>query len=245
VKHRDVNSSESTSRLIAGEAAALVARMLQRCNGTAVISREFLDRIEKFAGLLALWGARTNLTAHPDDPAEIAFHVLDSLAPILLASRPDGVALRGHFDASRRALDIGSGAGFPGLILAAASQAQFTLCESRQKRASFLSIASAEMGLRNVTVETSPATFRRFGPTFGVTTARALGGLADFYRIAASALRDGGVAIVYASPSQRLDLASARALGFEKAARLEYEVARRDDALKRALVILRKCQPGT
>jgi len=114
---------------------------------------EFLSRIERFAATLALWGSRTNLTARPDDPSELGFHIIDSLAPLSVTGWPEGVLLEGCFGPGRRVLDLGSGAGFPGLVLAAACKAEFTLIEARHKRASFLRIAAAEMSLANVTVE--------------------------------------------------------------------------------------------
>ena len=86
-----------------------------------------------------------NLTAHPEDPEEIAFHVIDSVMPVVLASLNG--PLHGTFDKGSTVLDLGSGAGFPGLVLAAASPANFTLIESRRKRASFLQVARAEMRL--------------------------------------------------------------------------------------------------
>ncbi|MGH7878735.1 MAG: 16S rRNA (guanine(527)-N(7))-methyltransferase RsmG, partial [Candidatus Binataceae bacterium] len=114
---------------------------------------DFFTRIERFAAILAQWGSRTNLTAHPQDPSELAFHVIDSLAPLTVATQPDGAILEGCFAPDWRVLDLGSGAGFPGLILAAACDAPFTLAEGRHKRASFLRVAAAEMGLGNVAIQ--------------------------------------------------------------------------------------------
>ena len=74
--------------------------------------------------------------------------------PVVLAMDESGT-LSGEFAQGRRALDLGSGAGFPGLVLAAASSADFTLVESRRKRASFLQVAVGEMDLKNVTIEGS------------------------------------------------------------------------------------------
>ena len=54
-------------------------------------------------------------------------------------------------------LDIGSGAGFPGLVIAAAINASVTLVEARRKRATFLTEAVIEMGLKNVRVECARA----------------------------------------------------------------------------------------
>jgi 16S rRNA G527 N7-methylase RsmG len=68
------------------------------------------------------------------------------------------------FVSGSRVLDLGSGAGFPALILAAACDADFLLMEARRKRASFLRVTAAEMGLSNVQVDSAradPAALRR------------------------------------------------------------------------------------
>lgn len=197
----------------------------------------FFDRIEKFAALLALWGSRMNLTARPGDPDEIAFHVIDSLAPLAAATRPGGAILADAFEAGREVLDIGSGAGFPALVLAAGCAAHFTLSESRRKRASFLKVAIGEMGLDNVKLKSAPVTAASFTPIFDVVTARAIGTLSDFYRIAAAALRTAGIAILYAAPSQDLKLDDAGAAAFDSYARIAYEIDRKGTRLKRVLVL--------
>jgi 16S rRNA G527 N7-methylase RsmG len=132
------------------EVRALVTRYLDISHFLPVAA-QFLDRIERLAALIALWGARINLTAAPEDPREIAFHIIDSLAPLTFLEGER--LLRDAFRAGSRVLDLGSGAGFPGLVLAASSSASFTLVESRRKRASFLAVAAAEMGLKNAAVE--------------------------------------------------------------------------------------------
>ena len=85
-----------------------------------------------------------------------------------------------------RVLDLGSGAGFPSLILAAACAADFTLLEARRKRASFLTVAAAEMGLANVRVEPSRTDSMTLEPVFDVVTARAFAEPAIVYRTAAA-----------------------------------------------------------
>jgi 16S rRNA (guanine527-N7)-methyltransferase len=200
----------------------------------------FLDRIERLAAALATWGARMNLTAEPDEPSEIAFHIVDSLAPLLLASRDDGAFLSGTFSAGKRALDLGSGAGFPGLVLASASEAHFNLAESRRKRASFLTVTASEMGLRNVTVESAHLNALQVEPVFDVVTARAFGDPVIVFRFAAAALKPGGFAILYANPSQRLQLEEAGASGLSEYRRLAYEVERGDSIVNRILAVWRR-----
>jgi 16S rRNA (guanine(527)-N(7))-methyltransferase RsmG len=208
---------------IAAQARASVARWLAE---TPLRLREgFLVRIERMAATLALWGAHTNLTASPDDPDEIAFHVIDSLAPIAFASGGDRGALECAFAADAAVLDIGAGAGFPGLVLAAAFDAHFTLVESRRKRASYLEVAAREMELRNVTVERRRVSPRSVAAEFDLVTGRAFGALAGVYRIAAAALRPGGLLLLYASSGQGLEENDARGAGLAGPTTWEYRVA--------------------
>lgn len=206
----------------------------------AAIAPAFLYRMEKFAELLARWGAKMNLTAHPEDPEETAFHIIDCLAPLALESEPEGYHLKESFAHGRRVLDVGSGAGFPGLVLASASDARFTLCEARRKRVTFLNVAIAEMGLTNVTVEPKYLSPADLDGDFDLVTSRALGPPAEFYRIAAAALLKDGIAILYANPAQRLDVADAHSAGLGAEIRVPYELRRGKTIVKRVLMLWRK-----
>jgi 16S rRNA (guanine527-N7)-methyltransferase len=191
---------------------------------------DFPERIEKLATGIALWGARSNLTAHPEAPEEIAFHVIDCLMPVMLADDA-GSPLKGQFAEGRRILDLGSGAGFPGLVLAAASRANFTLVESRRKRASFLQFAAAEMGLANVVVEMQRAETIAFAEPYDLVTARAFGDPAQFFYLADQMLKPGGLAMLYANPSlpQRLEIT-----------RIPYQVSRRGERVDRILALRKR-----
>jgi len=181
-------------------AANVRAQLAPALSAIGVISKnsEFLDRIERFAATLALWGPKINLTAHPTDPHEIVFHVFDSIIPISLAVTSKILRL-GGFDRERRFLDIGSGAGFPGLVIASAINAQVTLVESRRKRATFLNEAIIEMGLRNAHVETMRAESLDVRAGFDLMTARAVGIPVDLFKLAGRALHPGGVLMLYIS----------------------------------------------
>jgi len=190
--------------------------------------------MERFGAVLALWGARTNLTAKPEDPAEIAFHIADSLMP--LKFMPD---ILGE---GMRVLDFGSGAGFPGLVLASACDAQFTLAEARQKRASFLKVAAAEMGLDNTEILSARLQEKAVVPHFHAVFSRASGPPADFHAIAAAALLPEGLAILYSTPSQRLDLASAQRRGLVDYRRYPYSLRRGAGRVDRVLAVWRKAE---
>jgi 16S rRNA (guanine(527)-N(7))-methyltransferase RsmG len=99
-----------------------------------------LDRLARHWDLVTEWNPRLNLTAVLDPHEAAHLHYRDSLeaAPYLESG---GV------------LDIGSGAGFPGIPLAVArDDLRFTLMEPRRKRRSFLLAAVAALGLDNVSV---------------------------------------------------------------------------------------------
>ncbi len=166
-----------------------------------VIEPDFAERIEKLASNIALWGSKMNLTAHPEDPEEIAFHIIDSVMPVVLAADPSSI-LHGRFAIGRKVLDLGTGAGFPGLVLAAAAPADFTLVESRRKRASFLQVALAEMELKNAKIVVARAEEIGLERQYDLVTARAFGDPQEFFSLAARAVRPGGLAMLYANPAQ-------------------------------------------
>ncbi len=187
--------------------ASVRAKLAPAISAVGVIAKnsEFLDRIERMAATLALWGPKINLTAHPRDPDEIVFHVFDSIIPVSIAVSAKILRLSTRLDRERRFLDIGSGAGFPGLVIAAAINAQVTLVEARRKRATFLSEAVVEMGLRNVRVECVRAESLDVSAGFDLVTARAVGNPAGILKIAGRALHPGGVLMLYVSAAQEFD----------------------------------------
>ncbi len=204
---------------------------------------------------LALWGTHTNLTAEASDPAEIAFHVIDSLAPIAFAKGAERETLEAVLAAGATALDLGSGAGFPGLVLAAAFEARFTLCEARRKRASYLQVAAHEMELENVAIEQRRASAGNksgSGGLYRLVTARALGTSMELYEIAAAALRPGGILLLYASADQLLDAGTGEtpgapvddsrvhATGFAERAAWSYPLRHGERVVTRTALLWRK-----
>jgi 16S rRNA (guanine527-N7)-methyltransferase len=215
------------------------ARLAPALGAIGVIAKnsEFLDRIERFAAMLALWGPKMNLTAHPQDPDEIVFHVFDSIIPVSLAVSSKILRLGPGFDRERRFLDVGSGAGFPGLVIAAAINAQVTLVESRRKRASFLNEAIVEMGLRNARVESARAESLDVRAGFDLVTARAVGSPVEMFKLAGRGLHPGGVLMLYVSASQNFDAEAdaARASGLVDPLITGYDLRHRKQLMSRAV----------
>jgi 16S rRNA (guanine527-N7)-methyltransferase len=203
------------------------------------LPRAFLSRMRQFAAVLALWGSRANLTGSPQSAVDISFHIIDSLAPLWAGGGALFEPGEG-FEKMCRAADLGSGAGFPGLVLAAATPARFTLLESRRKRASFLTVAAAEMRLRNVTVRWERARSGEGERNFDIVTSRAVGGSSGTIALASSLLRSGGLAIFYAGAGQVLDLARSERAGFSMSRTEKYEIARGRERVARSLIVLRK-----
>jgi 16S rRNA (guanine527-N7)-methyltransferase len=203
--------------------------------GVVANTHQFLDRIERMAAMLAVWGSKINLTASPRDPDEIVFHVFDSIIPISIAAGSKILRL----DRAHRVLDIGSGAGFPGLVIAAAINAHVTLVEARRKRATFLGEAAIEMGLQNVRVECARAESLDLHEQFDLITSRAVGNPAALIEIAGRGLhREGGVLMLYASADQKFDDAAnakAAAAGLIDGSVAGYDLRHGKQAMRRAV----------
>jgi 16S rRNA (guanine527-N7)-methyltransferase len=149
----------------------------------AEVSRETAERIDAFIPLLLRWNARINLIAPMTEAAVRQRHVVDSLQLLPLVPRGEG-ALG----------DLGSGGGFPGLVLAMALERPVHLVESDRRKAAFLQTAAAELGLRHVQVHVDRIEAVAL-PPLAVLTARALAPLEKMLPWAERLLAPEGVAI--------------------------------------------------
>ena len=132
----------------------------------ANVSRETLDRLEAMDRVLIDWTGRHNLIAKSTIPDRWSRHYLDSAQiASLLPKQVETIA------------DLGSGAGFPGLILAAIfapQKTQVTLIESTGKKAAFLREAASAMQLETVKVIPERIEVVKLSPKPQIVTARAL-----------------------------------------------------------------------
>jgi 16S rRNA (guanine527-N7)-methyltransferase len=142
------------------------------------------ERIEKLAKLLTeltRWNARINLTAIREPEAMVSGHILDSLAvrPML---------------AGRRVLDVGTGAGFPGLPLAIAEpELEFVLLDSNGRKISFVRHVIGELGLPNAAAIKARAEDYAPVERFDTVIARALASTPRILELAGHLLRKDGV----------------------------------------------------
>ena len=144
---------------------------------------------------MAAWAPRIDLLAPGDLERFRERHVADALkAAPLLDLLPTG-----------RAVDVGSGAGLPGVPLAvAAAPRAWLLLEPRRKRAAFLEEVVRELDL-DAEVQTSTAEeAARGGPRFIVATARALAPVATAFALLRPLLAARGTGIVWVGKSARL-----------------------------------------
>jgi len=137
----------------------------------ADVSRETLDRLAAYVALLHKWQARINLVATASLADVWRRHVLDSvqLAPLI----PDDAA---------GVTDIGSGAGFPGLVLAIVRDRPVHLIESDARKCAFLREAARVSGAP-ATIHNARAEALAPWPA-GVVTARAVASVAELLALA-------------------------------------------------------------
>ena len=147
------------------------------------VSRETLARLKAYADVLGDWNARHNLVAKSTLPDLWHRHFWDSAQLLPLIPEP-----------ARTLADLGSGAGFPGLVLAAMRpNLAVTLHEATTKKCLFLKAAADRMGLKvevaNARLEDLPAR------PFDVVTARALSPLPQLLAYAQKFAGPNGVCL--------------------------------------------------
>lgn len=151
------------------------------------VSRETMDRLKAFEAMTAKWTVKINLIAKSTIPTIWNRHIVDSAQIFQYADAP------AHW------VDIGSGGGFPGIVMAImakehASNAKFTLIESDARKCTFLRTAIRELELNAYVItqrieEAEPQ-------SADVVSARALGSLTDLIPHVKRHLTNDGTALL-------------------------------------------------
>ncbi len=153
------------------------------------------EQLQAYLSLLQRWNKVYNLTAVRDPAQMLPLHLWDSLSVAQLVC-------------GENCLDVGSGAGLPGIPLAIMyPQRAFTLLDTNGKKTRFIQQAALELGLNNVTVIHSRVEQWQPAHKFAAIVSRAFASLSDFVTVSAMHLQDDGV--LYAMkgryPSQEID----------------------------------------
>ena len=144
------------------------------------------ERLATFRDLLVKWNGTYNLTALRDPAQMRTQHLADCLAVV--------APLRRHA-AGRplRLLDVGSGGGLPGVVLAAVEPGWDVTCvDTVGKKAAFVRQVAAELGLPNLHAEHARVEALK-APPFDLITSRAFASLPDFVQLTRPLLAPGGV----------------------------------------------------
>lgn len=123
----------------------------------------------EYIRLLEKWNRVHNLTAVREPEQMVVLHLLDSLSVLP------------HLEGRKNLLDVGTGAGLPGIPLAIARpDLEVTLLDSNHKKTTFLAQAKAELSLANIRIETGRVESYRPSRPFEVVVSRAFSELSDF-----------------------------------------------------------------
>lgn len=150
------------------------------------LSAPQIDTLLRYLTLLQRWNGVYNLTSVREPAQMLSLHLVDCLALVpplrrYLGPRP-----------GPRLLDVGSGAGLPGLVIAALNPSITVTCvETVGKKAAFIQQAAGELALTNLS-SVRARVERLDSPLFDVITSRAFASLADFAKLTRRQLAPGG-----------------------------------------------------
>ena len=148
-----------------------------RLDVTPVQQEQLMD----YLGLMFKWNAVYNLTSLRDPMQMVTHHLLDSLAAVPA------------FAGARNVLDVGSGGGLPGIVLAIVRpDMKVSMIDTVHKKTAFLTQVKAELGLANVTVYTARVEQLEVSDKFDVITSRAFADLSDFVNWSSHLLAEQG-----------------------------------------------------
>ncbi len=188
------------------------------------------EKLIHFCRLLKEYNKRFNLISKKEEQ-NIESHIKDSIQAVSIIKDNKKVA------------DIGSGNGFPGIILAIKKPfCEFILIESQQKKAKFLAAVVKELGLKNVSVYSGRVEefARNNRESVDIATARAVAHLAVVLEYSAPLLKVGGLCIAYKGAQAEKEIKeatdAAKILGLKLKEKIPYSI----DTKKRFLIVYEK-----
>ena len=185
------------------EFGGLPAREKKFLESIYPVSRETLQRLQRYREVLIQWQAKTNLVAKDTLEGFWTRHIADSLQILAIAPR------------AQKWIDLGSGGGFPGLVIAIANNDRlgpsYHLVESNRKKCAFLRLAAmrceAQITIHNQRIETLTLEHR-----FDAVTARALAPLPKLLAFVGRFMGEGGAAYLHKGRDYAQEVEDSRGL---------------------------------
>lgn len=190
-------------------------------------SDKMLNDFKVYREILVDWNQKMNLTGIEEEKEVYIKHFLDSISAVVNGYIKDGMSI----------IDVGTGAGFPGLPLKICLEnANVTLLDSLNKRINFLKEVSNTLGLTNM--EFIHGRAEDFGKSeqyreqYDIATARAVAGLPILMEFCVPFVKVGGYFVCLKGPNANLELEESKAamdvLGLEFIEKIDVELPETD-----------------
>jgi 16S rRNA (guanine527-N7)-methyltransferase len=168
---------------------------LQSRTQGALVPADAEQKLLAFIALLSKWNAIYNLTAIREPDKMLTHHILDALAAA------------DFIQAAGTVLDVGAGAGLPGIPIAIVRpDCRVTLIDANAKKTAFCEQARIELNLNNVAVVTDRVEQYRPEEKFAYVISRAFSNIADFIALAGRHLAPGGLMLAMKGVAPRDEL---------------------------------------
>lgn len=222
--------------MLSEQSMALLSEGVQ--NFGITLSSEQLLKLSTYAGLLVEWNEKINLTAITDEEGIVTKHFIDSFS--LLSHLPKE---------AKTIIDVGTGAGFPGIPLKIAGEnLRVTLLDSLDKRVKFLTQVCTDLKLKNI--EAVHGRAEDFGvnkwyrEAFDIAVARAVASLPVLLEYCLPFVKTGGLFMAMKGPDAKEELKESKRaleiLGGEVVEAKSFTLPHTDH--ERCIVMIRKCR---
>ncbi len=159
-----------------------------------------IAQLKTYAALLKEWNEKMNLTAISEESEVVEKHFYDCLIPAKVFS----------FE-GKSICDLGTGAGFPGLVLAIAfPTSQITLVDATLKKCHFLEEVIKALGLKNVKIVNARAETYSARESFDIVTGRAVAPLPELLEISVALVKVGGIFLAMKGSKGKEELAASK-----------------------------------
>ena len=159
------------------------------------LPEDIAEPLLAYLALLQKWNKAYNLTAVRDPEDMVVRHLLDSLTAV-------------PFVKGAQTLDVGTGAGLPGIPLAIAMPDRyFTLLDTNGKKTRFLEYAVRQLGLQNIDVQKTRIEEYAAGKSFDTVVSRAFSSLSDFVNACEPYLNQDGQLLAMKGPLAKEEIA--------------------------------------